>query len=61
MVQIALVTDSWSKVVEVDDPGDVIEAEGMSWERAGLHPAAAASGPGPAPAGVPRYVPAVSS
>jgi hypothetical protein len=59
MVRIALVTDSWSKVVEVEDPGDVIEAEGMTWERAGLHPGAAPSGPGPA--GIPRYVPAVSA
>ncbi|KAA9132322.1 hypothetical protein [Microbacterium caowuchunii] len=60
MVQVMLVTESWSKRVEVDAADELIEAEGMSWEREGTHPVL--DGPARGAGGdVPRYVPAVSA
>ena len=52
MIDVMLVSESWSKVVQVESADDLIEAEGMTWEREGLG--------SDGDADVPRYVPAVS-
>jgi hypothetical protein len=63
MVQVILVTDDWSKLVEVSAADDVIEAEGMSWEREGIHDGNRIDGDHATdiPPDVPRYVPAVGA
>jgi len=63
MTQVVLVTDTWWKVVDVDAADEVIEAEGMSWERDGTHAGNLVAGDRPTdvPSQVPRYVPSVGA
>jgi len=63
MVQVVLVAEAWSKVVDVESADDVIDAEGMSWERDGAHRGNPVAGARPTdvPADVPRYVPSVGA
>ena len=63
MTQVVLVTDTWWKVVDVDAADEVIEAEGMSWERDGTHAGNLVAGDRPTdvPPQVPRYVPSVGA
>ena len=60
---MVLVTDTWWKVVDVDAADEVIEAEGMSWERDGTHAGNLVAGDRPTdvPPQVPRYVPSVGA
>jgi hypothetical protein len=60
MPHVLLVAPSWSKVIDVETDDDVIEAEGMSWEREGLHGTVGVR-PADAPADLPVYVPSVGA
>jgi hypothetical protein len=61
MVQVVLVTETWSKQIEVDSADELIEAEGMSWERDTDDRRDGDRRDDDEPdAGVLRYVPAVS-
>ena len=56
-MRVLLVTEAWQREIEVDALEDTIEAEGMTWEREGLHHADEALEGASA---LPRFVPAVS-
>ena len=60
MVRVVLVTESWSKTVEVERADELIDAEGMSWERD--NDSSGHDGDVDLPGSHPsiRYVPAVS-
>ena len=62
MVRVVLVAEAWTRVVEVENADDVLDAEGMTWERDRTPPPAREdSGEESAdvPSDLPRYVPAV--
>ena len=63
MVRVMLVAEAWTRVVEVDDADDVIDAEGMTWERDRRAHSDAAAGRADAgqPTDLPRYVPAIGA
>ena len=63
MTQVVLVTDTWWKVVDVESADEVLDVEGMSWERDGTHPGNLAAGDRPSeiPPQVPRYVPSIGA
>jgi hypothetical protein len=56
-MRVLLVTDAWQREIEIDALQDTIEAEGMTWEREGLHHAGEAMQDA---SPLPRFVPAVS-
>jgi hypothetical protein len=56
-MRVLLVTDAWQRETEIDALKDTIEAEGMTWEREGLHHAGEAMEEA---SPLPRFVPAVS-
>lgn len=62
MVRVVLVTETWSKTVEIPSADELIDAEGMSWERDGdtSEIADGAGLQGSGHADLVRYVPAVS-
>jgi hypothetical protein len=63
MVRVMLVAEAWTRVVEVDDADDVIDAEGMTWERDRSAHSDAAPGGADAEqsADLPRYVPSIGA
>jgi len=63
MVRVMLVAETWSRVVEVEAADDVIDAEGMTWERDRAEqgdPAAGEPNAGATP-DLPRYVPSIGA
>jgi len=61
MTRVVIVAASWSKVVDIESADDVIDAEGMSWEREGLHDRAVGVRPPHLPPDLPMYVPSVGA
>ena len=63
MVQVFLLADTWSKFVDVENADELLEAEGMSWQRDALHDGDRPDDriPADVPRDAPTYVPAVSA
>ncbi|MCR2765033.1 hypothetical protein NQ152_16135 [Microbacterium sp. zg.B48] len=63
MTQVVLVSATWWKVVDVDSAEDIIDAEGMSWQREDTqHPSPpVGQEPTDIPPDLPKYVPAVGA
>jgi len=61
MTQVVLVAATWWKVVDVPRAEELIEAEGMSWEREGTHHTGPDAAIADVPPELPRYVPAVGA
>jgi hypothetical protein len=56
-MRVLLVAETWQREIEIGSLDDTIEAEGMTWEREGLHHVDhALEDASP----LPRFVPAVS-